>query len=101
METQNEKPITKNHDLLFALIDFNNHYPIIGHFYSVHLNCGNEIRMQGHFTDMIYDLLLADKFVIVRQRKMDCGDLSIELSQTFNCSLGEYNVVIVLIDKKS
>lgn len=101
METKNEKPITKNHDLLFALNDFNDCYPIIGHFYSVHLNCGNEIRMQGHYTDIIFDLLLADNFVVNTQRKMYDGDLLIELSQKFNCSLGEYNVVIILIDKKS
>lgn len=101
METQNNKPITNNHDLLLALNDFDSYYAIIQHFYSVQLCCDNEIRMQGHYTDIIFDLLLSENFVVNRQRKMDDGDLSIELSQKFNCSLGEYNVVIILIDKKS
>ena len=101
METKNDKPIEKMQDLLYALNDFSKQHPVINCFYNVQLHCIDEIRMQGHLDDILFDYLLLNDFVIEEQRLMNDGSTSIYFKQPFYSIYGKYNVVIILIDKKS
>ena len=93
------KPISKNTDLFLLLQLFDKDYPILNCFYNISFSLGNEISMQGHFNDIIFDYLLLNGFTVARQRKFNDDSLGIYLLKTILMD-DQYAVInIVLIDK--
>ena len=92
-------PISKNTDLFAALQLFDEKHPILNCFYNITFHCCNEITMQGHFNDIIFDYLLLNGFVILRQHKMNDDSLAINLTKRIYMADQFAVINIVLIDK--
>ena len=92
-------PISKNTDLFVLLQLFNKKCPILNCFYNISFHCGNEITMQGIFNDIIFDFLLLNGFVVLRQSKFNDDSLVIHLTKRIYMD-DEFAVIdIVLIDR--
>jgi hypothetical protein len=69
---------------------------ILNHFYSIHLQCNNEIRMQGNFSDELFDYLLLQGFIFTHQSML--GDsLSSKFEKDILINTNIVKFVIVLI----
>jgi hypothetical protein len=92
-------PISKNTDLFLLLQLFDKNYPILNCFYNISFHCGNEITMQGHFNDIIFDFLLLNGFVVLRQSKFNDDSLHIHLTKRIYMDDQFAVINIALIDK--
>jgi hypothetical protein len=102
MNTQNTlpEPISLNTDLINLLQIFHKNYPILNCFYSINLNCANEISMQGNFNDFIFDYLLLNGFTVIRQKKFNDDSLVIYLIKQITIHNRFAIINVALIDKK-
>ena len=83
-------------DLFTGFYQWSKVNEILNYFYSIHLQCNNEIRMQGNFSDELFDYLLLQGFIFTHQSML--GDsLSSKFEKDILINTHIVKFVIVLI----
>jgi len=95
METTNQQFTQTN--LLCALYQWSNDHKILNNFYSITMWCDNEIRMQGKFSDELFDYLILNGFILKYQRLINDKDLYTTLEQDILINNDIVKFVILLI----